>query len=128
MLSIAAAAGSYVSPQGAYDPYTQGYLPLVAMGSDPHDLEVRCYVDEILIGRIPPATKVTARMYVRGTNVSVPLFFERIQPYVSPKIELSNQRLEQVDVRVLPVIFHFDKAAPANVYPGQLVDVYIGSK
>jgi len=48
----------------------------------------------------------------------------RIQPYVSPKIELSNERQEQVDLRVLPVIFRFQKNGAA-VFPGQLVDVFI---
>lgn len=128
VLSIEAAVGSYVSPQGAYDTYTQGYLPLIVMGSAPGELEVRTYVDEILVNRLPPISKIGARMYVQGTNINVPLVFERIQPYISPKIELSDQRLEQVDVRVLPIIFRFDKARDLHVYPGQLVDVYIGSK
>ncbi len=128
VLSIEAAVGSYVSSQGAYDAYTQGYLPLIVMGSAPGELEVRCYVDEILINRLPPVSKMTARMYVQGTNINVPLVYERMQPYVSPKIELSDQRLEQVDVRVLPIIFRFEKAQNMNVYPGQLVDVYIGAR
>lgn len=128
ILSIEAAVGSYVSPQGAYDTYTQGYLPLIVMGSAPDELEVRTYVDEILVNRLPPTSKIMARMYVQGTNINVPLVFERIQPYISPKIELSDQRLEQVDVRVLPIIFRFDKTQNLHVYPGQLVDVYIGSK
>ncbi|MDA8171825.1 MAG: hypothetical protein M0Z48_08380 [Nitrospiraceae bacterium] len=54
--------------------------------------------------------------------------YERVRPYVSPKIELSNQRTERVDVRVLPVIFGFDRPKNINLYPGQLVDVYIGEK
>lgn len=128
VLSIEAAIGSYVSSQGAYDTYTQGYLPLIVMGSAPSELEVRCYVDEILINRLPPSSEMRARMYIQGTNINVPLTFERVQPYVSPKIELSDQRLEQVDVRVLPIIFRFEKTRDMHVYPGQLVDVYIGAK
>ena len=46
-------------------------------------------------------------MFIRGTDVHVPLTFTRIQPYVSPKIELSDERQERVDLRVLPLIFHF---------------------
>jgi HlyD family secretion protein len=53
------------------------------------------------------------------------LEFVRVQPYVSPKIELSDQRQERVDVRVLPVIFKIAKTSNANLYPGELVDVYI---
>ena len=128
IMSLAATAGSYVSSQGAYDPYTQGYDPLVVMGTSAHDLEVRVYVDEILISKLPPASRMRATMYVRGTNIAVPLIYERMQPYVSPKIQLSDQRLEQVDVRVLPVIFRIVPASQLTLYPGQLVDVYISSK
>ena len=62
-----------------------------------------------------------------GSDNKVPLEFVRVQPYVSPKIELSNERQEQVDLRVLPVIFRFEKK-DVPVYPGQLVDVYIGKE
>jgi HlyD family secretion protein len=126
VLAIEAAAGSYVSSSGAYDAYTQGMLPLIVMGSAAGDFEVRCYIDEILINRLPPTAKMSAKMYVQGTNINMPLTYERMQPYVSPKIELSDQRLEQVDVRVLPVIFRFQKPADVTLYQGQLVDVYIG--
>ena len=67
-----------------------------------------------------------AQMSVRGSNVKIPLQYVRTQPLVSPKIELSDQRLERVDVRVLPVIFRLEKPKDLNLYPGQLVDVYIG--
>jgi len=48
-----------------------------------------------------------ATMSIRGTTTTIPLEFVRLQPYVSPKIELSDQRLEKVDLRVLPAIFRF---------------------
>lgn len=128
VMFIAATAGSYVSTQGAYDAYTQGYAPLVVMGSPAGEFEVRCYVDEILISRLPPLSQITARMSIQGTNITLPLTYERMQPYVSPKIELSDQRLEQVDVRVLPIIFRVNEPANVKLYAGQLVDVYIGKK
>jgi HlyD family secretion protein len=66
-----------------------------------------------------------AQMSIRGSDVKIPLEFVRVQPYVSPKIELSDQRQERVDVRVLPVIFKIAKTSGTNLYPGELVDVYI---
>ncbi len=128
VLSVQAAVGSYVSPQGAYDSYTQGMDPLIVMGTPQTHLEVRAYVDEILVGRLPDPAKIDAQMFVQGTDIHLPLTFVRLQPYVSPKIELSDQRQERVDVRVLPVIFSFEKPRDLNLYPGQLVDVYIGEK
>jgi HlyD family secretion protein len=128
ILSINAAVGSYVSPQGTYATYTQGFKPVVVMGVPQNSLGVRCYIDEILIHRLPPPSEMKAEMFIRGTDIRVPLQYVRVQPYVSPKIELSNQRTERVDVRVLPLIFRFERPKDANVYPGQLVDVYIGGK
>lgn len=128
ILSINTAVGSYVSPQGAYGTYTEGFNPVIVMGSSQPHLGVRCYIDEILIHRLPQFSQIKARMFIRGTDISIPLEYVRVQPYVSPKIELSNQRAERVDVRVLPVIFRFEKPKNIYVYPGQLVDVYIEEK
>jgi HlyD family secretion protein len=127
VLTLNAAAGSYVSPQGAYDSYTAAFDPLVVMGTPQAYLAVRCYVDEILIPKLPSASHIVAQMSIEGTETKIPLEFVRVQPFVSPKIELSNQRQERVDLRVLPVLFRFEKK-DAPVYPGQLVDVFIGQK
>jgi HlyD family secretion protein len=127
VLTVNAAVGSYASSLGAYDSYTQQSDPLVIMGGPQDYLDVRCYVDEILVSRLPAVGHVLAQMSITGTDIKVPLEFVRVQPYVSPKIELSNERQEQVDLRVLPVIFRFEKK-DAPVYPGQMVDVYIGKQ
>lgn len=128
ILSINAAVGSYISPQGTYDTYTQGATPVFVMGSARNYMGVRCYIDEILVHRLPKGGRMKAKMFIRGTDINLPLEYVRVQPYVSPKIQLSNQRTERVDVRVLPVIFRFAKPADLSLYPGQLVDVYIGEE
>jgi HlyD family secretion protein len=125
VLAINTIVGNYVSPQGSYDAYTQGADPVITLGSSPSSLHVRCYVDEILVPRLPSASKMIAQMSIRGSDVKIPLEFVRVQPYVSPKIELSDERQERVDVRVLPVIFKIEKPTNVNLYPGELVDVYI---
>jgi HlyD family secretion protein len=126
VLSISTIVGAYVSPQGAYESYSQGMTPVMVLGTPQGNLEVRCYIDEILVPKMPATSKMKARMTIRGADVTLPLEFVRLQPLVSPKIELSDQRLERVDVRVLPVIFKVEKPKTVNLYPGQLVDVYIG--
>ncbi|MGC9986187.1 MAG: biotin/lipoyl-binding protein [Polyangia bacterium] len=130
ILSIQAALGSYVSSQGAYGTYTQGLGPIIVMGTGKSSgyMSVRCYVDEILIPKLPSADKMVATMSIRGTTTTIPLEFVRLQPYVSPKIELSDQRLEKVDLRVLPAIFRFQPPPDVEVYPGEMVDVYIGAR
>ncbi|ADJ63886.1 biotin/lipoyl-binding protein [Herbaspirillum seropedicae] len=128
VLALNVAPGSYVSAQGVYDGYTQAMAPPVLMGSVQEYLAVRCYVDEMLVSRLPPVERIDARMALRGSDIMMPLQFVRIQPYVSPKIALSNQRQERVDLRVLPILFRFRADGRIKVYPGQLVDVFIGQK
>ena len=125
--SIQAAVGSYASTQGAYDSYTEGQNPLIVMSTPDDNLQVRVYVDEILIHRLSDPAKMSAEMFIRGTDQHVPLTFTRIQPYVSPKIELADSRQERVDLRVLPLIFRFAETKALNLYPGQLVDVYVSA-
>ena len=67
MLAVNATAGSYVSSQGAYNPYTQLFDPLVMMGAPQDYLAVRCYVDEILVSRLPSPWHIRAQMSLRGT-------------------------------------------------------------
>lgn len=126
VLAVGPAVGSFVSAQGAYDSYTQGMAPVMVIGSPHALLNVRCYVDEILVPRLPDFSRMKAQMTVRGSDAKIPLRYLRTQPLVSPKIELSDQRQERVDVRVLPIIFRIDQPKGLLIYPGQLVDVFIG--
>jgi len=126
VLAVNTAVGAYVSPQGTYGTYTQGSVPVLVMSSGQDQLAVRVYVDEILVHRLPHGQPVQARMFVRGTDISIPLEFVRVQPYLTPKIQLSDARAERVDVRVLPMVFRFRRPAQPAIYPGQLVDVYLG--
>jgi len=126
ILRVASTEGDYVSPVGTYDGYTEGMLPVVQMGVIAPDLQVRAYVDEILVPNLPNPSKLEAKMLIRGlNNYSIPLKFTSMQPYTIPNIQLSNQREERVDVRVLPIVFKFKKPADINVFPGQLVDIYL---
>lgn len=127
VLSIQTAVGSYVSAQGTYDTISGSNAPVIVMGGGSGDqLSVRCYIDEILIHRLALDSGTPAQLFIRGTKVSIPLQYVRVQPYVSPKIQLSSERAERVDLRVLPVIFRLKKPSGVQLYPGQLVDVYIG--
>jgi len=126
VLSISSSVGDYISPLGSYDPYTQSTEPTVQMGVISPYMQVRAYVDEILVPNLPDPSKLEATMFIRGlNNKAIPLAFIAIKPYVIPNIELSDERNERVDVRVLPIIFKFKKPDNMSIYPGQLVDVYL---
>ncbi len=126
VLRVVPAVGDYISPAGSYDTYTRGFVPTVQMGIVTPYLQVRAYVDEILVPRLPQPEKLQATMFIRGmNNKSVALEYVSIQPYTIPNIQLSDNRNERVDVRVLPIIFKFTKPEDINIYPGQLVDIYL---
>jgi HlyD family secretion protein len=126
VLSVNTIVGNYVSPQGGYDTYTQAMDPPLVLGTPQRNLQIRCYIDEILVPRLPSPARMKAQMSIRGSNAKLALHYIRMQPFVSPKIELSDEREERVDVRVLPVIFTVEKPKDVSLYPGELVDVYIG--
>ena len=127
VLAVNVDAGMYVAPQGVYNSHTQASNdPLLVFGRNAGTLAVRCYIDEILIPRLAAPDAIRAQMVIRGTRTPVALQFVRIEPYVTPKIALSDERQERVDLRVLPVIFRFRAGDAPPAYPGQLVDVYIG--
>ena len=129
ILRMAGAVGSYVTPAGIYDTYTQSMIPVVTMGAPQAYLAVRCYVDEILIPKLPKPELLTAKMLIRGqNNHAIALEFFKIQPYTIPNIQLSNEVAQRVDVRVLPIVFKFKKPQDINIFPGQLVDVYLQGK
>lgn len=127
VLRVEPAIGDFASPTvGTYDTYTQGNQPVVVIGQGSPYLQVRVYVDEILTPQLPQPSKLEATLFVRGmNNKAVPLEYVNIQPYTIPNIELSDQRNERVDVRVLPIIFKFKRPEDINIFPGQLVDIYI---
>ena len=125
VLAVNPIVGSYISRKALTIPIRRAWFRCWCWGPSQTRLNVRCYVDEILVPRLPDPSKMTAQMSVRGSNVKVPLKFVRTQPFISPKIELADQKLERVDVRVLPVIFHVELPKGLTLYPGQLVDVYI---
>jgi HlyD family secretion protein len=130
VLRVEPAIGDYASPTvGTYDTYTQGNQPVVVIGQGSPHLQVRAYVDEILTPQLPDPSKLEATLFVRGmNNKAVPLEFVNIQPYTIPNIELSDQRNERVDVRVLPIVFKFERPQDIQIFPGQLVDIYIKGK
>lgn len=87
-------------------------------------LQVRVDIDEVLVSQVEPGAD--ARGFVRGdASTEVALNFERIEPYMVPKANLTGSTSERNDVRVLQVIYTFTPAPGAPFYPGQLLEVYL---
>ncbi len=96
--------------------------PLILLG-DTETLQVRADIDEVNAPLVIPGSAAVA--YLKGqTDQSIPLTFDRIEPYIVPKRSLTGDNKERVDTRVLQVIYKFDKPN-FPIYVGQQVDVFI---
>jgi hypothetical protein len=95
--------------------------PLVMLG-DVTRLHVRVDIDENIAWRYRAGMPAT--VFLRGNrDLSAPLRFVRVEPYVLPKTSLTGDTTERVDIRVLQVLYAFD-ARDMPAYVGQQVDVY----
>lgn len=98
--------------------------PLMLLGNHTK-LHVRVDVDENDAWRFAQGAAAVA--FVRGNpELKTTLTFERIEPYVVPKVSLTGLSSERVDTRVLQVIYSFGEGA-LPVYVGQQMDVFIAA-
>ena len=98
--------------------------PLLLLGDDSH-IYLRVDIDESDAWRIRP--EAAARAYVRGNpHLMATLRFEYVEPYVAPKTSMTGQSTERSDVRVLQVVYSFERGT-LPVYLGQQMDVFIAA-
>ena len=115
ILQINTRVGEY-APTGALNP------PLMLFGDD-RTMYLRVSIDEDDAWRVKKAAKAVA--FVRGNPaLKTPLTFVRFDPYVVPKTSLTGSSTERPDVRVLDVVYSFQRAA-LPVYVGQEMDAFI---
>jgi multidrug resistance efflux pump len=86
-------------------------------------LHVRVDISEYDLHRF--RTDMPAIASLKGQpDVTFPLKFVRVEPFVIPKRSLTGNNSERVDTRVLQVIYALDSGAH-KLYVGQQVDVFI---
>ena len=96
--------------------------PLMLVGDDAR-MFLRVDIDENDAWRVRPDAR--ARAFVRGNpQLAIPLRFEYIEPYVTPKTSLTGQGTERSDLRVLQVLYSFERGS-LPVYLGQQMDAFI---
>ncbi|MCA8986396.1 MAG: biotin/lipoyl-binding protein [Planctomycetaceae bacterium] len=84
---------------------------------------IRVDIDEHDLPRFQSGRPAMA--YPRGaSNLTYPLKFIRVEPYVIPKQSLTGDNADRVDTRVLQVIYEFEDPQ-VSVYVGQQMDVFI---
>lgn len=90
-------------------------------------IQVRADIDEQNAGWFNPQS-VAVAYPKNNTQISIPLTFVRVEPYVLPKVSLTGATGERVDTRVLQVIYSFEQPSDYHIYVGQQVDVFIQKK
>ncbi len=117
VLQVNVRAGEFATSVGSVK-------PLMLVGDDTR-MYLRLDIDEHDAWRVRP--DAPARAFVRGNpRLAIPLRFEYIEPYVTPKTSLTGQVTERSDVRVLQVVYSFNRGA-LPVYLGQQMDAFIQS-
>jgi len=95
---------------------------LILLGST-DVLNIRVDIDENDAWRFREKAQATA--YVRGNNnLTSPVTFARVEPFIVPKRSLTGDSNERVDTRVMQVLYSFPRTA-LPVLVGQQVDVFI---
>ena len=129
VLSIDAAVGSYVSPQGAYDTYTQGFGPVVVMGTSTGTLA------RALLHRRDPHPAPAARRQAAGADVHPRARPRRSRSSSSACSPTSRRRSSSPTSGRRRSTCACCRSSSASsrppgvqVYPGELVDVYVGEK
>ncbi|WP_187770850.1 hypothetical protein [Cognatilysobacter lacus] len=94
------------------------------MGDDDR-LYLRVDIDETDAWRVRPGAAAVG--VIRGQpRLRIPLHFEYVEPYVTPKPVLTGQGTERPDLRVLQFVYSFPRG-DLPVYLGQQMDAYIAT-
>jgi multidrug resistance efflux pump len=97
--------------------------PMIVLG-EVNRLHVRVDIDENDLYRFHEGAPAWATLKGRK-EPRFPLEFVRVEPYVIPKRSLTGDNSERVDTRVLQVLYALPDSAPARVYVGQQMDVFL---
>lgn len=115
ILQVNTRIGEYATPAAGEPPVVLGSI---------EEVQVRADVDEQLAPRVKDGSKAVG--YLRGdTQRPVPLEFVRIEPFVTPKRNLTGSSSERVDTRVLQIIYKFPNEPARRIYVGQQMDLFI---
>jgi len=96
--------------------------PLVIGNTNP--LHLRVQIDENDLWRFNRKAKATA--YLRSNKErKYQLDFVRVEPLVQPKTQLSGNAAEQVDTRIMEVVYAINLQEEAPLYVGQQLDVFV---
>jgi RND family efflux transporter MFP subunit len=124
ILQVNAHIGEIYAPTSynVTQPYQNLQTAQILMGTVA-PLQMRIDIDEEECWRFQQGSEATA--FVRGNaKIHFSMQFERIEPYVIPKVSFTGEITERLDTRVLQVLYRFEKKN-LPVYPGQLLDVFI---
>jgi multidrug efflux pump subunit AcrA (membrane-fusion protein) len=88
------------------------------------EMNLRVNINQFDAPYFRPDNPATA--FLQGdSHLKFPLEFIRLDPYLVNKQDLTNDVMDQVDTRVLQVIYRIVKNSDHQIFVGQLMDVFI---
>lgn len=115
VLQVNTRAGEYATPGAESAPLLLGSI---------EEVQVRADVDEQVAPRVKAGSKATG--YLKGdTQNAIAMEFVRIEPFVTPKRNLTGSGSERVDTRVLQIIYKIPNETARRIYVGQQMDLFI---
>jgi multidrug resistance efflux pump len=90
-------------------------------------LNVRAQVDQEDVALLKVGSAAVARPRGPGDTL-MPMEMIRIEPMAMPKRQITGLASELVDTRIVEVLFRVADTKGLNVYPGQMVDVFIDAR
>jgi multidrug resistance efflux pump len=99
--------------------------PMIVLG-EVNRLHIRVDIDENDLYRFREGVSAWANIKGRR-EPKFPLEFVRVEPYVIPKKSLTGDNTERVDTRALQVLYALPSQAPAKVYVGQQMEVFLSA-
>ena len=115
ILQVNTRAGEYATPNASVPPLLLGSI---------EEVQVRAEVDEQVAPRVKAGNKAVG--YLKGdTQHPIAMEFVRIEPFVTPKRNLTGSSSERVDTRVLQVVYTFPNDLDRRIYVGQQIDLFI---
>jgi HlyD family secretion protein len=115
ILQVNTRAGEYATTSSDVPPLVLGCI---------EEVQVRADVDEQVAPRVVPGSRAIG--YQKGdTQTPIEMEFVRIEPFVTPKRNLTGFSSERVDTRVLQVIYKIPQQPSRHLYVGQQMDLFI---
>lgn len=111
--------------EGEFPPLDTWRTPMVIVGNV-DELFLRVSINQLDIRQFRPEASAVA--FIQGdSHIKFPLEFVRVEPFLDPKQNVTNEITEKIDTRVLNIVYRIKKENHL-LFVGQQMDVFIETR